>query len=36
LTLYSLDNIIAGDIDEIVEGLKIGENSEKLAAGLDD
>ena len=36
LTLYSLDNIIAGDIDEIVEGLKIAENSEKLAAGLDD
>jgi peptide chain release factor 1 len=35
LTLYSLDNIIAGDIDEIVEGLKIAENSEKLAAGLD-
>ena len=35
LTLYSLDNIIAGDIDEIVEALKIAENSEKLAAGLD-
>jgi peptide chain release factor 1 len=35
LTLYSLDNIIAGDIDEIVEGLKIAENSEKLAAGLE-
>ena len=29
LTLYSLDNIIAGDIDEIVEGLKIAENSER-------
>jgi peptide chain release factor 1 len=35
LTLYSLDNIIAGDIDEIVENLKIAENAEKLAAGLD-
>jgi peptide chain release factor 1 len=35
LTLYSLDSIIAGDIDEIVEALKIAENTEKLAAGLE-
>ena len=35
LTLYSLDNIITGDIDEIVDQLKIAENTEKLAAGLD-
>jgi peptide chain release factor 1 len=35
LTLYSLDNIIAGDIDEIVSSLKIAENTEKLAAGTD-
>ena len=35
LTLYSLDAIIAGDIDEIVNSLKIAENTEKLSAGLD-
>lgn len=35
LTLYSLDAIIAGDIDEIVNGLKIAENMEKLTAGMD-
>jgi len=35
LTLYSLDSIMAGDIDEIVQGLKIAENTEKLAAGLE-
>lgn len=35
LTLYSLDSIIAGDIDEIVNSLKIAENTEKLAAGLE-
>lgn len=35
LTLYSLDSIIAGDIDEIVNSLKIAENTEKLTAGLE-
>jgi peptide chain release factor 1 len=35
LTLYSLDSIMAGDIDEIVQSLKIAENTEKLAAGLE-
>ncbi|MDC1204664.1 peptide chain release factor 1 [Salibacteraceae bacterium] len=34
LTLYNLDNIINGDIDEIVEALKLAENAEKLQAGL--
>lgn len=35
LTLYNLDNIMGGDIDEIIEGLKIAENAEKLQAGID-
>jgi len=35
LTLYNLDAIIAGDIDEIVEALKIAENAEKLKEGMD-
>ena len=34
LTLYNLDNIVNGDIDEIVEALKLAENAEKLQAGL--
>mgnify|MGYP006086306211 FL=1 len=34
LNLYNLDNIINGDIDEIVESLKLAENAEKLQAGL--
>lgn len=34
LTLYNLDNIVNGDIDEIVEALKLAENTEKLQAGL--
>lgn len=35
LTLYNLDNIIAGDIEEIVEALKVAENAEKLQAGME-
>ena len=35
LTLYNLESIIAGDIDEIVEALKIAENAEKLKEGMD-
>jgi peptide chain release factor 1 len=34
LTLYSLDKIIAGDIDQIIEALQIAENTEKLNAGM--
>lgn len=30
LTLYSLDKIVQGDIDEIIEKLQIAENSEKM------
>ena len=33
LTLYSLDKIIQGDIEEIVEALKMAENAEKMKAG---
>ena len=35
LTLYNLDAIIAGDIDEIIEALKLAENAEKLQAGIE-
>ncbi len=35
LTLYNLDGIMGGDIDEIVNSLKIAENAEKLKAGLE-
>lgn len=34
LTLYNLDAIIAGDIDEIIQALKLAENAEKLQAGV--
>lgn len=33
LTLYSLDNIIGGDIQNIIDQLKMAENAEKLKAG---
>ena len=33
LTLYSLNEIINGDLDKIVEELKIAENAEKLKTG---
>ena len=33
LTLYSLDKIMAGDIDEIIEALQVAENAEKMKAG---
>lgn len=33
LTLYNLSNIIDGDIDELIDSLKLAENSEKLKAG---
>jgi peptide chain release factor 1 len=33
LTLYKLSEIMAGDIDEIIETLRIAENTEKLKAG---
>lgn len=35
LTLYNLDAIMAGDMDEIVQSLKIAENAEKLQAGVE-
>ena len=35
LTLYNLDSIIAGDIDEIIQALKLAENAEKLQAGIE-
>ncbi|MEM7162125.1 MAG: peptide chain release factor 1 [Bacteroidota bacterium] len=33
LTLYSLQNIVDGDIQEIIDALKVAENAEKLKAG---
>ncbi len=33
LTLYSLDSIISGDIQQIIDALKVSENAEKLKAG---
>ncbi len=35
LTLYSLDSIMLGDIQQIVDALKVAENAEKLQAGLE-
>jgi peptide chain release factor 1 len=32
LTLYNLDKIIEGDLDEIIEALRIAENAEKMKA----
>ena len=36
LTLYNLDGIINGEIDEIIEALRVAENAEKLKAGFED
>ena len=33
LTLYSLDKVMAGDLDEIIEALQVAENAEKMKAG---
>ena len=33
LTLYSLDKIVQGDIEEIIEALQVAENAEKLKEG---
>lgn len=35
LTLYNLDGIMGGDINEIIESLKIAENAEKLKEGVE-
>lgn len=35
LTLYNLDAIVGGDIEEIVESLMVAENAEKLKEGID-
>jgi peptide chain release factor 1 len=34
LTLYSLDKIIAGNIEEIIEALQMAENAEKMKEGI--
>ena len=36
LTLYSLDAIMGGDIQELVDALKMAENAEKLKAGSEE
>lgn len=35
LTLYSLDKIMAGDIDEIIESLQIAEQAKKMEEGVE-
>lgn len=35
LTLYNLAAIMEGDLDEIIEGLRMAENAEKLKSGLE-
>ncbi|MEM1121385.1 MAG: peptide chain release factor 1 [Bacteroidota bacterium] len=35
LTLYNLDKIVEGDIDEILEALQVAENAEKMKAGAE-
>jgi len=32
LTLYSLDKVLEGNLDEIIEALQVAENAEKLKA----
>ncbi len=36
LTLYSLDKVMEGEIDEIVEGLRVADQTERLKEGDDD
>lgn len=36
LTLYNLDNIINGDVKEVIEALRVAENAEKMKDGLKD
>ena len=33
LTLYSLDKVLEGELDEVIEALQVAENAEKLKAG---
>jgi len=35
LTLYNLDGVMGGDMNEIIDSLKIAENAEKLKAGIE-
>jgi peptide chain release factor 1 len=35
LTLYNLDGIMGGDLEEVVDSLKIAENAEKLKEGIE-
>lgn len=35
LTLYNLDGVMGGDMDEVIDSLKIAENAEKLKAGIE-
>ncbi len=36
LTLYSLDKIVEGNLDEIIEALQVAENAEKMKAGAEE
>jgi len=35
LTLYNLQGVIDGDLDEVIEALRVAENAEKLQASID-
>jgi peptide chain release factor 1 len=35
LTLYNLDAIMNGEIEDVIEALQVAENAEKLQAGND-
>ena len=35
LTLYNLQGVIDGDLDEIIEALRVAENAEKLQASIE-
>ena len=34
LTLHSLDKIVAGNLEPVIEGLQVAENSQKMPEGI--
>jgi peptide chain release factor 1 len=34
LTLYNLDNVMNGDLQDIIDGLQLAENAERLKVGM--
>jgi peptide chain release factor 1 len=35
LTVYNLDNVMNGDIQDFIDGLQVAENSERLKEGME-